>query len=366
MPTALHDDGTIVGFTNACGSLNYRAFRRLPTGELQILPLPPGAFGGTANDIAPDGTIVGSVDVPIPNDSTYLIAVWSSAGVVMASMPNPTDFASGNGAGNGGLAVGDCGNGWTGPLPCAWQNGKYVPVPRALAALHGRFNDVNRFGVVVGSVYATTGFIDGKIALWFGDGSVTLLEPPRGYPGCEAVDVNASCSVAGMGRTSPAAVDGHGFLWRDGEAIDLGLLPNYTMTDVRGMNDLDQVVGMAWNSPSSLKPFLWRDGQMYDLTQLAPPPVNAYYDVAQAINNTGQIAILGGRPPNKHRIFLLTPLSVAAADVTVDCAVDVRDLNVVLACWGPRSTSPVERADIDGDGTIGPRDLAEVLAGWTP
>jgi hypothetical protein len=53
------------------------------------------------------------------------------------------------------------------------------------------------------------------------------------------------------------------------------------------------------------------------------------------------------------------------ADLTVDGAVDIEDLLVLLARWGACPAPPtVCRADINGDNMVGTDDLLLVLAGW--
>lgn len=54
-------------------------------------------------------------------------------------------------------------------------------------------------------------------------------------------------------------------------------------------------------------------------------------------------------------------LPVEPADVNGDGAVDVADLLMVLAAWGPCTECA---ADVDGDGTVNVVDLLMVLSGW--
>lgn len=365
-PTSMHDDGTIVGYYTLCGGV-YRGFRRHPDGTFETLPVPAGAFGAVADKIAPDGTIVGTADVAVPGEVVGRLTVWAGSGVVMADAPSSLVWMSGGAAGNLGLAGGMLNTGFVGDVPALWQNGRYLPLPPLIASAEGRFNRINRFGARLADISQGIGF-NGVLAIWFTDDSIEVLSPPRGYSGCVARSLNAAGHVAGRAFPAdyPASLP-RAHLWRSMEIIDLGVLLGMQFSLSDDINDVDQVVGGSGStSGGGISVFFWADGHLYDLMLLAPPLPGGYYLEAGAINNRGQIAVVGYRIPNKSRIFLLTPLSLADADVTIDCKVDTKDLLAVLECWGPRETSVIERADIDGDGVIGPRDLAEVLGNWTP
>ena len=49
----------------------------------------------------------------------------------------------------------------------------------------------------------------------------------------------------------------------------------------------------------------------------------------------------------------------ARADIDGDCDVDVDDLLLLLAAWGPCAGCP---ADLDGDGVVSVTDLLQLLA----
>jgi hypothetical protein len=68
-------------------------------------------------------------------------------------------------------------------------------------------------------------------------------------------------------------------------------------------------------------------------------------------------------------ITLITSQTVHAqgciGDVAVDGRVDGGDLGVLLANWGPVTSTALSRAcDIDNSGQIDGADLAALLAGW--
>ncbi len=62
-------------------------------------------------------------------------------------------------------------------------------------------------------------------------------------------------------------------------------------------------------------------------------------------------------------IFLISDLFGVCADLDGNGAVDIVDLLLLLAAWGP---NPGHRADLDGDGAVGITDFLELLASWGP
>ena len=60
--------------------------------------------------------------------------------------------------------------------------------------------------------------------------------------------------------------------------------------------------------------------------------------------------------------MVLAPIEPPAGDATGDCAVDIRDLLLVLAEWGECELC---FADLNGDGVVDIADLLLVLASWS-
>ncbi|NUQ27045.1 MAG: HAF repeat-containing protein [Acidobacteriaceae bacterium] len=83
----------------------------------------------------------------------------------------------------------------------------------------------------------------------------------------------------------------HAFLYRNGEMMDLGVLPSGTFSDAYAVNERDQVVGTALFSfpipPGGrfFHAFIWDKGVMTDIGLLRP----GGHSHAYAINNRGQV-----------------------------------------------------------------------------
>jgi probable HAF family extracellular repeat protein len=111
-------------------------------------------------------------------------------------------------------------------------------------------------------------------------------------------------------------------LWRDGQLIDLGVLPGMMLSSAEAINDRGDIVG--WSSEyqyQRIQAVLWRDGQTIDLT-----PSGFYPCRARDINNRGDIvgdcggAVLwrtGTGVPVATYIGGFTPLGINDAGVIV-------------------------------------------------
>jgi len=96
-----------------------------------------------------------------------------------------------------------------------------------------------------------------------------------------ALDINNLGHVCGSADVPTG--DRHAFFWKDGVMTDCGLIPGPTQTEAWGINNHDQVVGIASNSGDTAKAFIWQNGQISEI-----PPTNVSKD-AFAINDSGQI-----------------------------------------------------------------------------
>ena len=59
-------------------------------------------------------------------------------------------------------------------------------------------------------------------------------------------------------------------MWKDGVAIDLGVLDGDCFSEAEVINSHGVIAGLSWTCDwQSRRPFLWQNGHLYDLSQLA-------------------------------------------------------------------------------------------------
>jgi probable HAF family extracellular repeat protein len=132
------------------------------------------------------------------------------------------------------------------------------------------------------------------------NGAVTDLGVLPGGDSSAACCISASGLIAGMSETGEFdPIYGvpilRPVLWRNGQMIDLGLLPGGGLGGASGdVNDRGQVVGTALNTvpdpcnliglPTQFRAFLWQNGVMQDLGTLGGGNASALF-----INDRGQV-----------------------------------------------------------------------------
>jgi probable HAF family extracellular repeat protein len=107
--------------------------------------------------------------------------------------------------------------------------------------------------------------------------------------------------------TGVSGGDYHAFLYSNHTMKDLGTLPGISSTHGTGINRYAQVVGYADTAGNNFHAFLYRNGTLYDLNNLIPAGSGWVLQMAQAINDRGQITGFGFHD-GKGRAFLLNPI----------------------------------------------------------
>jgi probable HAF family extracellular repeat protein len=122
-----------------------------------------------------------------------------------------------------------------------WRNGTMVD----LGALSGQVTSeayaINNNGLIAGksNFYPVIWRYD--VANASSVPTIQQLPIPPGFFSAQPTSVNASGDVAGYAG-SPS-IDAHAVLWRNGQAIDLGIWPGGTYSVANGINNLGQIVG---------------------------------------------------------------------------------------------------------------------------
>jgi probable HAF family extracellular repeat protein len=126
-------------------------------------------------------------------------------------------------------------------------------------------------------------------------GNVTNLGNLGGYAWNTPMALNNHGQIVGFsdlpGDQHGANPNFHAFLWTQSHGIqDLGTLPGDAISEALGINDQGEVVGVSFGAGfTNPRAFLWQDGVMTDLNTLIPSGSALYLEVAQEINDLGEI-----------------------------------------------------------------------------
>ena len=170
---------------------------------------------------------------------------------------------------------------------------------------------INRFGQVVGyapNLAHTTpyAFIWSKTT-----GMAKNLGKLPGYDSSFAWAINDLGQVAGQSDCLNCSLSGHATLWSKtkGSMLDLGVLPGASDSFALGINNVGQVVGgSGYSATNELHALVWSPSTgMLDLNNLIPANSGWLLQVANAINDQGQIVGYGTLNGFQPEAFLLTP-----------------------------------------------------------
>ena len=267
--SGINDAGEVAGAANTAKSIV--PFVGTPQGVLGRIPLLPGDNCGQASGINKHGHVVG--------------------------------YSSGANGARGFLWTRKIGVRNLGVLP----GGNY-----------SRACDINDLDEVAG----TSGSAAGERAvLWPKSGGVRDLGTLPGDTSSEASAINNNGDVVGYSK-SPRGM--RAFLWTQATGMqDLGMLPGGNSSRALGINDTGVVVGSSTSS-SGDRAFIWtKETGMRDLNSAASMTLGVVFVEAHAINNAGQILVMGSPMHESHSSgeaapqcapappssFLLTPAS---------------------------------------------------------
>ena len=290
--------------------------------------------------------------------------------------------------------------------PFVAENGVAVPLPSLPGQMSGEAIATNVQGHIVG--WAGSSRIHAVV--WI-RGEVSQLTLPLG-PSSVARSINNNDVIGGWMGLHPG-IDSHAFLWADGKVLDIGTIPNGTGTvaglndrgDVAGwgvapdpsgsgtisrgfhwyggrmtiidplpgyarsaaldVNNSSVVVGGSWISSTAFDHgFLWQNGELFDLNDLVPQGSPEVL-LANAINDSGQIAAMGLDDEGLLVALLLTPVAQLIGDLDCDGSVGGSDLGALFGAWGPCVGGSTCIADLDGNHAVDGADLSILLGAWT-
>jgi probable HAF family extracellular repeat protein len=178
--------------------------------------------------------------------------------------------------------------------------------------------DINDVDEVAGTSASAAGE---RAVLWSTNGDIRDLGTLPGYESSEASAINNNGDVVGYSK-GPQGV--RAFLWTQATGMqDLGALSGGNSSQALGINDVGAVVGSSTSS-SGDRAFIWtKQAGMRDLSSAASVTPGVVFVEAHAINNAGQILVMGSSMHESHMSgeaapqcapapplgFLLTPVS---------------------------------------------------------
>ena len=340
------------------------------TGTMLILPQP----AQTAVAVSDDGTVIlGSI--PDPQTGDQVAAIWTLASNAWTSLGNlPTGAACPS------LSTGyELSADGTVAVGLAWVNGcKAVGFrwtaqtgmqPLQVLANYGnRASVLNANGTVIG------GFAQGSgsrtPAVWFGDSSGELLDPPNGAAVGEIHGMNdagtillgswnGAASKWSIADLSVATTIGAGSIVAGWIGIPLDIANNGTVV---GFDSLFQS-RRAWIQVGGVGPLI--ELRSYLVANGAAIPDTMLLDVPQAISADGT-TIIGHTAFSGAWIATIETPSLCPADldpINGDGVIDGADLGSLLGEWG---ACPGCRADFNDDGQVDGDDLGTLLGQWGP
>jgi probable HAF family extracellular repeat protein len=349
---AINDDGVAVGLSSVDGSTYPHAAAWIDGRTINLTGL--GFSGAVANDIGPNGLIVG-----ISDEFSLRAFSWLNGELNPLAFPHQC-CSEARGVNAAGQIVGNASLGGinTPNDGVMWDNGVIVPLG-SLGGSLAHANDINDQTQIVGiSAPDNSGTY---LAFVWERGEMRAL-PTLGGTWGEAHAINNSSVIVGYAEDEP------GFWrpvkWINELAIELPTLGGFSGA-ARDVNESGWIVGYSSvTAQPSARATLWINDAAFQLDALALLPVGSSLSFARGLNNVGQI-VADGQIANEPRAAVLTPLR--PGDVDGDDVVNIQDLLGVIGGWGqclqPHAVNTCP-ADLNVNGTVDLDDLLQVINNW--
>jgi probable HAF family extracellular repeat protein len=228
-------------------------------------------------------------------------------GSIISALPN--GFVSSSTAGGintSGQVVGSSYSAVEGFKAFLYSGGNVTELGTLPGGLNSYARAINTNGQVVGAADTPGGFYH---AFLYSAGSMTDLGTLPGGTASYAYGINVSGQVVGYSDTTGGAQ--HAFLYSAGIMTDLGTLSNGSASYAYGINNSGLVVGSSYSSAAGFRAFLYSSGTMTDLNNQVALPAGDDLLQANAINDSGLIAVYGGDA------YLLTPGNPLLTGITI-------------------------------------------------
>jgi probable HAF family extracellular repeat protein len=361
-PMAINNRGDVLISRNNCGEpILHDSFLWTAESGIQQVHPPPGFHGAHAQDLNDLREIVGYVQQQISGPKGTLTieqaCLWRPGETVLLGIPTGGNFSIANAINNKSEVCGYWGNTVTGPHRAfIWRDGVMtdLTLPLGPQAIAEAINDFSQITGWMGDAPQSS-----HCFLW-SESAVIDLGPVPGGGGGRGVAVGRNGLVSGWGTIQPSGggpSQARSSQWRNGRAIDLGMLPNGQHMRARGGNNFATVGYCDRPTEFGDRGFLYQNGALIDLSDLV---VRRVIGFAQDVNNAGQILAEGTRDGGPTQVTLLSPFAQPEGDVSHDCRVDSEDLLAVISEWGSANSF----ADTNDDGVVDVDDLITVILHW--
>jgi probable HAF family extracellular repeat protein len=160
---------------------------------------------------------------------------------------------------------------------------------------HSKALEVNDSDQVVGTSGSPSG---DRAVLWTNTGLIRDLGTLPGDTSSEAIAINNAGDIVGYSKGPPGL---RAFRWTAGNGMqNLGVLPGANTSRALDINDSGDVVGSSGTS-SGDRAFIWTQAEgMKDLNSAASAELGVVFVEAHAINNLGQIVVMGKSTQESH------------------------------------------------------------------
>ena len=369
--TALSDSGEVVGWYTACTIGTDEAFYWSAETGFVTLDRPPGVYAAKADELSEERTIVGTysvTDIGLRGFIHHLNSgEWTEIEPLEGGAWTWAHAISPDGATVVGARTGGLGGGLTAPYQAYYYDvasSTYTDLG-VMSGPSSKGYDIALSDTQVTVVgFTGTDFVSlNARAFVHSTGQTTVLAPIPGGLSSYGRDVNTAGTMLGGGRieVKDGLILHRAFTYAKGAMELLPLLPGHNDSRPGDIDEFERTVGLsrAFSQPNDWRACLWQDGTVHDLNDLTKTDLPMILEGANSINSTGQI-LCNGELNGESVVVILTPHSLATADLNDDCNVGAPDLMLLLEQWGGVDKT----ADLNGDGKVGPADLAMLLSQW--